>query len=118
MTVRFFAPGGRTLLPAALPGQELCALFQVGKRLYPRRRRGRWVDDEHDRRAVAFLIELMPVGIFVVPLISTGAGIGDATPPCILLLLDRPCMVTAGNEYVGVLTPEVGAVIRFPASVA
>ena len=60
MTVRFIAPGGRTLLPAALPRQELCALFQVGKRLYPRVRRCLRVDDEYDRRAVAFLIELMP----------------------------------------------------------
>jgi len=45
---------------ATLPGQELCAFFQVGKRLDPRVRRCLRVGHEYDRRAVAFLIELMP----------------------------------------------------------
>jgi len=54
------------LLPATLPGEKHCAFFQVGKRLYPHRRRGRWVDDEYDRRAAAFLIELMPTVRFLI----------------------------------------------------
>ena len=58
------------LLPATLPRQELCACFQVGKRLDPRVRRRRGVYHKYDRRAVAFLIEPVAVGIFIVPLVA------------------------------------------------